>query len=170
VKQHGGFIFASSKPGKGTSFRVYLPAGSGDHEPRETASVEKALRGTETILLAEDHDGLRDTAQEMLQGLGYRILAASDGRKALELFKTNMDQIDLIVMDVVMPLLSGPEAYLEMSALRPGVRVLFTTGYTPEAKFLISMLERGAAILQKPYSLTSLSQMVRAALAPRVLV
>jgi len=170
VKQHGGFIFASSKPGKGTSFRVYLPAGSGDHEPRETASVEKALRGTETILLAEDHDGLRDTAQEMLQGLGYRILAASDGRKALELFKTNMDQIDLIVMDVVMPLLSGPEAYLEISALRPGVRVLFTTGYTPEAKFLISMLERGAAILQKPYSLTSLSQMVRAALAPRVLV
>jgi DNA-binding response OmpR family regulator len=100
----------------------------------------------------------------MLQKLGYRILVASDGRKAVDLFKANSDQIDLIVMDVVMPSLNGPEAYLEMSALRSGIRVIFTTGYTPEAKSLISMLEKGASILQKPYSLTSLSQVVRGAL------
>jgi DNA-binding NtrC family response regulator len=143
---------------------VYLRAESGDHEPRETTRDDKPLRGTETILLAEDHEGLRDSAQEMLEALGYRTIVACDGREALELFKTNSDEIDLVVMDVVMPLLNGPEAYLEMSALRPGIRVIFTTGYTSEAASLISLVEKGAAILQKPYSLTSLSQMIRGAI------
>lgn len=170
VNQHRGFIVTSSGPGKGTSFRVYLPADSSKRESEETTYCDKPLRGTETILLAEDHDGLRDTGQEMLEGLGYRVLVASDGTKALELFKQHADEIDLIVMDVVMPSLSGPEAYLEMSALRPGIRVIFTTGYTPKAKALISMVEKGAAVLHKPYSLASLSQMVRGALLPRLLV
>jgi two-component system cell cycle sensor histidine kinase/response regulator CckA len=170
VRQHGGFIVASSEPGKGTSFQVYLPADCGGREPDDIPCENQPLRGTETILLAEDHDGLRDTAQEMLQGLGYRILAASDGTKALELFKLNADQIDLIVLDVVMPLLSGPQAYLKMSAMRPGVPVLFTTGYTPEAMALVSMVEKGAAVLRKPYSLLSLSQMVRGALQPQLQV
>ncbi len=106
----------------------------------------------------------------MLQSLGYRILVASDGQKALELFKANSHQVDLIVMDVVMHSLSGPEAYLQMSALRPGIRVIFTTGYASEAKLLVSLLEKGAAILQKPYSLTSLSQMIRTALEHQVRV
>ncbi|MGC2468161.1 MAG: response regulator [Candidatus Acidiferrum sp.] len=170
VNQHGGFILTSSEPGKGTSFQVYLPAESGHHEPDDKACSNQPLRGTETILLAEDHEGLRDTAQEMLQALGYRILAASDGAKALELFKLNADQIDLIVMDVVMPSLGGPEAYLEMSALRPAIPVIFTTGYTPKARALVSMVESGAAILRKPYSLVSLSQSVRGALQPKLLV
>jgi two-component system cell cycle sensor histidine kinase/response regulator CckA len=170
LSQHGGFILSSSELGKGTSFQVYLPADSGEHEPDNTTCNNQPLRGTETILLAEDHDGLRDTAQEMLQALGYRILVAPDGMKALELFKLNADAIDLIVMDVVMPSLSGPEAYLEISALRPSIPVIFTTGYTPQAKALVSMVEKGAAVLRKPYSLTSLSQMVRGALQPRLLV
>jgi two-component system cell cycle sensor histidine kinase/response regulator CckA len=168
VKQHGGFISASSEPGKGASFQVYFPAAKGAHEPRVIEREDQFLRGTETILLAEDHDGLRETAQEMLQALGYRLLVASDGQKAVELFKSNAKQIDLIVMDVVMPAMSGPEAYLEMSDVRPGVRVIFTTGYTPEAQALVSMIDKGAVILQKPYSLTSLSQMVRGALQPRL--
>jgi two-component system cell cycle sensor histidine kinase/response regulator CckA len=164
VKQHGGFVFAESKPGMGSSFRVYLPVSTGKHEHRDTRDDDHRPRGSETILLVEDHDGLRETAREMLEALGYRVLVASDGGKALELFTAHAKQIDLVVMDVVMPVLSGPEAYLEMSALKPEVRVLFTTGYTPKAKALTSMLEKGAVILQKPYSLTSLSQMVRAAI------
>jgi two-component system cell cycle sensor histidine kinase/response regulator CckA len=164
VKQHGGLVFAESEPGKGSSFRVYLPVCTGKHEHRETRDDDDRPTGSETILLAEDHDGLRETAREMLEALGYRVLVASDGGKALELFTANAKQIDLVVIDVVMPVLSGPEAYLEMCALKPNVRVIFTTGYTPEAKALTSMLERGGVILQKPYSHASLSQMVRGAI------
>ena len=164
VNQHGGFILVDSVLGSGTTFRVYLPAAEGMPVAGESTDHEKPLTGNETILLAEDHEGLRDTAQEILQGLGYHVLVACDGKAAIELFKTNVDQIDLIIMDVVMPRLSGPEAYLEMSAMRPGIRVIFTTGYAPKAKSLVAMVEKGASILQKPYSLTSLSQRVRAAL------
>jgi signal transduction histidine kinase len=164
VKQHGGFIYVYSEPGKGTSFRVYLRADIGEHEPREAPREEQLLRGTETILLAEDHDGLRDSVQEMLQALGYHVIPACDGPEAVKLFTINCARIDLVVMDVVMPWLSGPDAYAKISALQPGVRVIFTTGYTAEAASLISILDKGAVILQKPYSLTSLSQIIRGAL------
>jgi two-component system cell cycle sensor histidine kinase/response regulator CckA len=158
------FTTKDSVLGNGTTFRVYLPAVDGMPVAGKGTYHDKPLTGTETILLAEDHEGLRDTAQEILQSLGYHVLVACDGKAAIELFKTNVDQIDLIIMDVVMLRLSGPQAYLEMSAMRPGIRVIFTTGYTPKIKSLVSMVEEGASILQKPYSLASLSQRVRAAL------
>ena len=164
VKQHCGLILASSGPATGTCFRVYLPSNTGAHAPCETARYNEPPRGTETILLAEDHEGLRNSAQEMLQNLGYRVIVAADGKESLELFKKNRQQIDLIVMDVVMPLLSGPEAYSEMCVLQPDARVIFTTGYTPKAKDLACMVEKGASVLRKPYTLISLSQMIRRAL------
>jgi two-component system cell cycle sensor histidine kinase/response regulator CckA len=168
VKQHGGLVVVNSEVGKGTSFQIYFPAASGVHEPAEAARDFKPMPGTETILLAEDHPGLRETAQEMLQELGYHVLAAADGKKALELFRKNSDRVDLIIMDVVMPGISGPEVYARISELRAGIAVIFTTGYAPEAKSLGSMLEKGATILKKPYSLSILSQMVRAALGHQV--
>jgi len=164
VKQHGGFIYVYSEPGKGASFRIYLRAESGAHEPRESPRDAQRLRGTETILLAEDHDGLRESVQEMLQALGYSVIPASNGAQAVDLFAANLNQIALVVMDVVLPSLSGPDAYCKMSALRHDIEVIFTTGYTSEAAALISLVEKGASILQKPYSLTALSQMIRRAL------
>jgi signal transduction histidine kinase len=168
VKQHGGFIFANSGQATGTCFRVYLPAAAGRHEPPEAVRLNEPPKGTETILLAEDHEGLRSTAQEMLQNLGYRVITAADGQESVDVFNKHYAQVDLIIMDVVMPILTGPEAYTRMCAVRPDLRVIFTTGYTPKTKDLVAMLEKGASILRKPYSLISLSQLIRGTLEQKV--
>ena len=164
VKQHGGFIHLYSELGKGTTFRIYIPAGSGAAEPRELKSNEQTPKGTEIILLAEDNEGLREAAQEMLQRLGYRPILASNGTDAIELFKTNLGHIDLVILDVVMPGLSGPAVYSQMAAIQPDLRVVFATGYTAETASLNSTLEKGVPILQKPYSMKNLGQIVRSTL------
>jgi len=164
VKQHGGFIHLYSELGKGTTFRIYIPAGTGAAEPRELKSNEQTPKGTEIILLAEDNEGLREAAQEMLQRLGYRPILASNGTDAIELFKRNLGQIDLVILDVVMPGLSGPAVYSQMAAIQPDLRVVFATGYTAETASLNSTLEKGVPILQKPYSLKNLGQIVRSTL------
>ncbi|HEY2546686.1 MAG TPA: response regulator [Candidatus Acidoferrum sp.] len=164
VKQHEGFIYVYSEPGKGTSFRVYLRADDGLHDAREAPADEAPQKGTETILVVDDHEEVRESTNEMLQALGYRTILARNGVEALELFQKNSAEIDLVMLDVVMPQLSGPDAFSKMAEVRPGIRVIFTTGYTPEAASLISLVEKGAAILQKPYGLTSLSNLIRSTL------
>jgi two-component system, cell cycle sensor histidine kinase and response regulator CckA len=168
VRQHGGFIHLYSELGKGTTFRIYLPAGNGVAEPRGPRSNEQTPKGTETILLAEDNEGLREAAQEMLQRLGYRVILAINGAEAVKLFETSPDKIDLVILDVVMPDLSGPAAYSRMAAIQPDLRVVFATGYTAETASLNSTLEKGAPILQKPYSMRNLGQIVRGALDRRL--
>jgi signal transduction histidine kinase len=164
VKQHGGFIHLYSELGIGTTFRIYLPATSGAPEPREPKSDERTPKGTETILLAEDNEGLREAAQEMLQRLGYRVILASNGAEATELFKANSAKIDLVILDIVMPLLSGPAVYSQMAAIQPDLRAVFATGYTAETASLNSTLVKGVPILQKPYSMKNLGQIVRSTL------
>ena len=164
VKQHGGFIHLYSEPGKGTSFRVYLPAGSGAAAPRAPKRDEQVSKGSETILLAEDNEGLRGAALEMLERLGYQVIPAVDGPEAVQLFRASPEKFDLIILDIVMPGISGPSAFSQMREVRSDLRVIFSSGYTAEAATLTSLLEQGASILQKPYSLKSLGQAIRAAL------
>ena len=161
VKQHDGFIYLDSKPGAGTTFRIYLPASSGSAQPREPKRDEKILTGTGTILLAEDNEGLQEAAKEMLEKLGYHVTLASNGAEAVQIFAKDPGQFDLLILDVVMPTLSGPAAFSQMRSIRPDLRVLFSTGYTAETACLNSLTEQGASVLQKPYSLKNLGQMVR---------
>jgi signal transduction histidine kinase len=167
VKQHEGIIDAESKPGHGTEFRVYLPAGSGAAQAVEKKE-EASVKGTETILVAEDHDGLREAAKEMLESLGYQVLLAATGGHAAEMFAANYTSIDLVLLDVVMPNMTGPEAFEKMSALKPGLRAIFTTGYTAEADALRSVIHSGVSVLQKPYGSKELGQRVRSLLDENV--
>jgi len=137
---------------------------STERDPPKAESDERPAKGTETILLAEDHVGLRELAQEILEALGYHVVVATNGKEAVELFKTTPGQIDLAILDVVMPGLSGPDVYLEMSAIRPSLAVVFATGYTAEAASLTSLVKKGATVLQKPYSAKTLSHAIREAL------
>jgi two-component system cell cycle sensor histidine kinase/response regulator CckA len=164
VKQHGGFIYAYSEPGNGTVFRLYFPVLVGAAEPPEIRVKESAQKGTGTILLADDYDALRETTREMLVSLGYEVLCAKDGAEAIELFRKNADQIGLVLLDVVLPSHSGPEVFSQISAIRPGTKAIFVSGYSGDNELLNSAIQRGIAILQKPFSLNSLSQAVRDAM------
>lgn len=162
VKQHGGFVNVYSEPGQGTTFRVYLHASSGAPEARCRPEFEQRVAGgTETILVAEDHEALRALAREALVSQGYRVIFASNGAEAVRLFEANSQDIRLALLDVVMPVLSGPEAYSQMCAIRPDLPVIFTTGYTAELASLNHKIEEGAVFLQKPYSPQTLARAIR---------
>lgn len=164
VKQHGGFIYVYSEPGKGTTFRLYFPCCEGVADCPEVKISVPLRKGHETILLADDHDGLRQTAHEMLRELGYHVLTAVNGREAVDLFKFNVDRINLVLLDVMMPEMDGPQAYEHIRALRPDVPVVFSSGYTPEAVPFIAAVGKTSQVLQKPYTMKGLSQTIRAAL------
>jgi signal transduction histidine kinase len=164
VKQHGGFIRVYSEPGRGTAFRLYFPGSEGPCDPADGQAPSELRRGHETILLADDHEALRQSAHDMLRELGYQVLSAGNGKEAVSLFEFHAKQVDLAILDVMMPVMDGPHAYERISATNPDLPVIFTSGYTPEAVPFMADVGRGALVLQKPYTLKSLSEMIRAAL------
>ncbi|MGB7280947.1 MAG: response regulator [Candidatus Acidiferrum sp.] len=159
VKQHGGFIHVYSEVGQGTLFRAYLPATLTHLSEESVAHACRAmvaeLRGTETLLLAEDHDSIREMARQTLVNLGYRVLSAEDGEEALRLCESETPA--LAILDLVMPKLGGLETAARLAERFEKLPVLFTSGYSQESRGL----EAAARYLQKPYSPTSLSRMVR---------
>ena len=133
IKQHDGYINVYSEPGKGTTFRIYLPViASGSIEEKKTKEVETPERGTETILLAEDDESLRDITKSLLENFGYYVIVAVDGEEAVKKYVENEGKIQLLLFDLIMPKKTGKEAYDEIKNITPDMKVIFLTGYAAD--------------------------------------
>ncbi|MBR0701086.1 CHASE3 domain-containing protein [Bradyrhizobium diazoefficiens] len=165
VKQSGGHIKIYSEEGHGTTIKLYLPPGEGTTEIA-TAAAPQAEGGAETILVVEDDNLVRNFVTGQLQSLGYKTVAAPDGKAALDLIAAGQT-FDLLFTDVVMPGgMSGRELADEVVKLRPGVKVLYTSGYTDNAIVHHGKLDDGVLLLTKPYRRNQLAEMIRKALGP----
>jgi CheY-like chemotaxis protein len=165
VKQSEGFIYVYSEPGHGTAFKIYLPAVEGDIE--KAAELPPARRGSETILLVEDEEGLRELIAELLEENGYQVLVAEGPTKAIETAASHGGVIHLLLTDVVMPQMNGPELARRLKERRPDVRVLYMSGYTEDAIANRGVLEPGVSLISKPFSQEALARKLRDLLDPR---
>jgi two-component system cell cycle sensor histidine kinase/response regulator CckA len=168
IRQSGGAIGIMSQVGKGTTVRIYLPPAKSDSlAAPENAAHAGPLTGIETILLVEDEARVRKLIVDVLTARGYRVLEATRGEEAIRLCKMHHGEIDLAVVDVVMPEISGPELVRQIAPLRPGTNVLYISGYTDEAIVHHGIPESGAAFLQKPFLPDALARKVREVLDAR---
>jgi two-component system cell cycle sensor histidine kinase/response regulator CckA len=168
VKQSGGYVWVYSEPGRGTSFKIYLPRIEETAVPavRDGKSeMQVPQRGSETILLVEDEKGVRELAREYLASSGYTVIEAEDGHTALELAAMHVGQIHLLLTDVVMPGISGRELAERVSQIRPGIKIIYMSGYTDQAVVHHGILRNDAVLLQKPFTLMTLAGKLREMLA-----
>ena len=166
VKQSKGYIWVYSELGLGTTFKVYLPRSSGAAPLSASSPVVGAPvpRATETVLLVEDEDGVRVLAKRLLEHAGYRVLEAVNGSDAEKVFAHNADSIDLVVTDVIMPGVGGPELLSRLHLKAPALRVLYMSGYTKQSAVQKAGIDRGLPFVQKPFTAAEFLRQVRQAL------
>ncbi len=167
VKQSAGHILVYSEPGHGTTFKIYLP--NADHKiglgskPEEVESISAQQQGA-TILLVEDDEIMRSLTRQLLQEHGYTVVEADDGKSALKLVESHPDPIDLLLTDVAMRHMSGPELVERLSASHPNLKIVYMSGYTGALIAEQEVLKRGANFLEKPFTRTTLLNTIRTAL------
>ena len=160
VKGHGGYIDVETKKGKGSIFKVYLPASARSME-REKERAENRGQGVGTILLVDDEEAVAAIARELLEALGYRVLLARDGKSAVRTYKQKKDEIDLVLLDMVLPGMDGGEIFKILKELNPDVRVLLSSGYSLNGKAQ-EILNRGCkGFIQKPYRVNTLAKAIK---------
>jgi two-component system cell cycle sensor histidine kinase/response regulator CckA len=169
VKQSGGYIWVSSEVGKGTSFKIYLPRvfeTAQPAAPHAPAKEDAVMAGAEsnTLLLVEDESGIRELTSELLASWGYEVLVARNGVEALDISGKHRGTIHLMVTDVVMPHMNGRDLAERMKQMRPGMKVIYMSGYTDNLVLQGGMLEEGSDFIQKPFNADTLAKRVRAAL------
>jgi CheY-like chemotaxis protein len=168
VKQSAGYIYAFSEPNKGTTFRVYLPCVVGEAHIIKREETSSLQGGQETILLVEDYPPLRGLAREMLEGLGYTVLDSGRPFEAIRMAAQYGEKIALLITDVVMPEVNGHVLARTLTVQRPGMKVLYTSGYTDDAIAEQCGLEVGRPLLDKPFKRNVLAKRVREILDSRM--
>ncbi len=161
VKQSGGYVMVHSEVDHGSAFQIYLPQVEGAAEKQTVATPDAASGGNETVLLVEDEESVRQLVRDTLAARGYRVLEAESGEAGLAKAEQHAGKIDMVITDVVMPGMTGREMVNQLAQARPGVKVLYLSGYTEDAILSDGSIESGTAFLQKPFSLQNLSKKVR---------
>ena len=161
ITNHGGIINVYSEEGKGATFNIYLPASEKEIPVKERALLDEVVRGTETILLADDEEDILEVGKKWLKEMGYEVIPAKSGKEAVELYKTHKDEVDLVILDMIMPEMGGGEAYDRIKEVNPQVKVLLSSGYTIDGQ-ATAILGRGCdGFIQKPFSMKTLSLEIR---------
>jgi len=162
VKQSGGYVWVYSEPGKGAAFKIYLPrVEEAADEVKKTEGVVRVTAGSETILVVEDNEPLRRLVCGVLEAKGYTLLEAGSGEEALKVIEAHTGPLGLLLTDVVMPRVNGPELAARLAPLHPEVKVLYMSGYTDNAIVHHGILDNGARFLQKPFTPEALARKIR---------
>lgn len=166
VHQWQGCVAVQSAVGKGTTFSVYLPRLRAERDAMP-AIEDRPTRGTETVLIVEDEEMVRVMMQRMMRSAGYDVLAVDNGDEALLLLNHHDQRIDLLLTDVVLPRISGPELVEQVSLMHPGLAVLYMSGHTDNPALLESVRSAELRLIMKPFSGAELTRIVRLALDER---
>jgi PAS domain S-box-containing protein len=160
IKHHNGVINVYSEKGKGTTFNIYLPASAKEHVEERAVSGD-LLRGHETVLFVDDQDVVIDVGRSILEELGYTVLLARSGQEAIDIYVQRMGEVDLVILDMIMPGMSGGETYDRLRGIDPGVKVILSSGYSLNGQ-ATGILERGCnGFIQKPFNVSELSKKIR---------
>jgi CheY-like chemotaxis protein len=162
VTQSGGHIEVDTGVGQGTSFRIFFPSVAGTSPSRKSnPNIRMAPQGKETILLVEDEEAVRNIAKLTLQSFNYNVLVAGNGKEAIQLCESMTQPIDLLITDVVMPEMGGRQVAERLAECRPGLKILYISGYTDDAVVRHGVFRSEVAFLQKPFTPTALATKVR---------
>jgi two-component system cell cycle sensor histidine kinase/response regulator CckA len=160
IRSHGGYIDVESKKGLGATFSVYLPA-SRKKIFKDVESAQRVSETSGTVLLIDDEEVILEVGKDLLKAMGYRLLTARNGKEAVEVYRKNRDDIDIVVLDMIMPIMGGGEAYDRMKEINPDIKVLLSSGYSVDGG-ATEILERGCdGFIQKPFKMQQLSQAIQ---------
>jgi two-component system, cell cycle sensor histidine kinase and response regulator CckA len=165
VQQNQGTIQVSSERGRGTVFEIYFAAVPAGQEADEETGLNGSLQGNETILVAEDEPDVRKLVRDALEHLGYKVLPAADGYEAIQILEQHSDPVQLLLTDVIMPLMSGRELAKRVLSVRPATKVIYMSGYTDDTLAFHGLPHGSTGFIQKPFTVTVLAEEVRKVLS-----